>query len=501
MLNIEDFIGCRHSLLIAPAGYGKTYTIAQCLKFVIGKHLVLTHTNAGVGSILEKVKALNVPSANFQIMTISSFAQMLAIPFTKDLPKQEDKKFHKEVNKSATSLIKKTPFRRMLANSFTGLFVDEYQDCTLSQHSFIQELSEILPTHLLGDPMQGIFGFDKTDPIVDLENQEVMKNYLEHEFVLETPWRWNNQGKTALGDDLKKIRNQLSIDKTPLQDFSPYKNIVSMRFPKSQIYGASIKGGLKDTIYQLLNSSDNILFILSNSANRDARIGYVTTFSGRINLIESIDDKTFYVLSEMIDSFSTNGKSAISDIHNLLIELFSKTDIEKWVQQDRLTRKSKSSNDGKDFVNYEALGKMVDSYSANKELLYLCRILKLVPNLIHRQSNFRDVYYSLLNAIKNAYQNSSSVYDEMKQQRNITRRVGRKLYGKSIGTTLLTKGLECDTVVLLDESESPFDFKNQYVALTRGSKRVIVIQIDNNKGKNVPKQKSLEQLGQLSLWG
>lgn len=88
----------------------------------------------------------------------------------------------------------------------------------------------------------------------------------------------------------------------------------------------------------------------------------------------------------------------------------------------------------------------------------------------------------------------------MAANRNITRRVGRKLYGKSIGTTLLTKGLECDTVVLLEEE--PFDFKNQYVALTRGSKQVFVFQI--TKTRKSKKKKKLQtktvNLEQLSLW-
>jgi len=38
----------------------------------------------------------------------------------------------------------------------------------------------------------------------------------------------------------------------------------------------------------------------------------------------------------------------------------------------------------------------------------------------------------------------------MKKQKNILRRIGRKIFGKCMGTTLLTKGLEFDTVVILN---------------------------------------------------
>jgi DNA helicase-2/ATP-dependent DNA helicase PcrA len=38
----------------------------------------------------------------------------------------------------------------------------------------------------------------------------------------------------------------------------------------------------------------------------------------------------------------------------------------------------------------------------------------------------------------------------MKEIRNIKRRIGRKISGRCTGTTLLTKGLEFDTVAVLD---------------------------------------------------
>jgi DNA helicase-2/ATP-dependent DNA helicase PcrA len=54
------------------------------------------------------------------------------------------------------------------------------------------------------------------------------------------------------------------------------------------------------------------------------------------------------------------------------------------------------------------------------------------------------------------------------------RKVGRKMYGKYVGTTLLTKGLEFDTVIILEAEKFP-DPKNLYVAISRCSKRLIVL--------------------------
>ena len=62
----------------------------------------------------------------------------------------------------------------------------------------------------------------------------------------------------------------------------------------------------------------------------------------------------------------------------------------------------------------------------------------------------------------------------MENRRNKLRRVGRKVFGRCLGTTLLTKGLEFENVVVLNAHEFKCP-KHLYVALTRASKRLVVI--------------------------
>ena len=54
----DTFIINSPNVLVAPAGYGKTHTIASSVKALrakgIKRILVLTHTNAGITSIREK---------------------------------------------------------------------------------------------------------------------------------------------------------------------------------------------------------------------------------------------------------------------------------------------------------------------------------------------------------------------------------------------------------------------------------------------------------------
>ena len=53
----------------------------------------------------------------------------------------------------------------------------------------IMALAEVLPTHILGDPMQGIFNFNGT--LVDIDHD--LKD-IEYQLSLDTPWRWRKEG-------------------------------------------------------------------------------------------------------------------------------------------------------------------------------------------------------------------------------------------------------------------------------------------------------------------
>ena len=82
-----------------------------------------------------------------------------------------------------------------------------------------------------------------------------------------------------------------------------------------------------------------------------------------------------------------------------------------------------------------------------------------------------DIFSSVFACLKLANENATSVLEEMKKHKNRIRQVGRRIEGRCIGTTLLTKGLEFDTVVLIeaDKMKSSKDF---YVAISRACKEV-----------------------------
>jgi len=107
------------------------------------------------------------------------------------------------------------------------------------------------------------------------------------------------------------------------------------------------------------------------------------------------------------------------------------------------------------------------------ELINISKVFRLINNLPKNKCFRKELFSDLCKAIDNASLQGGVVYESMKNIRNIKRHIGKTIHGKSIGTTLLTKGLEFETVVVLDAQKIDCP-KNFYVAFTRASRRLIV---------------------------
>lgn len=80
---INNYLKDNRSLLIAPAGHGKTTLLIKCiLRLQMSKNiLILTHTHAGIASIKQKMSKERISLKNVSISTITGFAQHIAILF------------------------------------------------------------------------------------------------------------------------------------------------------------------------------------------------------------------------------------------------------------------------------------------------------------------------------------------------------------------------------------------------------------------------------------
>jgi DNA helicase-2/ATP-dependent DNA helicase PcrA len=467
-MSLNDFINNPKTLIVAPAGYGKTHTLANCISLYpnSGKQLVLTHTHAGIASIKEKIKAFNIPPSKYHIETITGFIQKYVLAFYcgNDLPQQDAPNYYEKLVEKARDIFKTKSVKRIIATSFNGLFVDEYQDCTISQHNIIAELSTVLPTHILGDPLQGIFGFN--EPLISFETH---LSEFENLPPLTTPWRWNRQNRHDLGNDLDLIRGKLIAGENI--SFSSFPSVETVICDENDWFKP--RTSYRDKIESLL-TENSLLFLHPNITSIHPRVKMIKQFQNRFSLLESIDDKQFYEYSRIIDGFVFD-TTLILQIKKLAYKLFNKTGLDNWFNERGFKRKTNDVDRSK-VIRIQAL---IEEYQNLHSQANLSKILKAIKNLSGVKNYRRELFSSLCKALELSKTDNISVFEAMKFHRNKIRRMGRKVIGKNIGTTLLTKGLEFDTVAILNAHQIR-DPKHLYVALTRASKRLVVFTQNDN---------------------
>lgn len=464
MFDIDKFMNAHRACLVAPAGYGKTHTIIECLKHSTSRQLVLTHTHAGVAALKTKILAANIPASRYELSTISAIAQRLSLFFTS--PDQvsnggaRNTQFFSWTLSRAKALLDCNFLKRVFAFSYGGIIVDEYQDCSIAQHELILSMAESLPLHVFGDPMQGIFCF-AGQPIVDFEKHLASFDMYE----LDTPYRWKDSNP-SLGKEIALLRTDLKNGEAI--DFSKLKVIQYEQVPM-----ANCQCRLSEICYHLKKDGATVI-IVSDSMNRAARVSVARMFVGRCSILEAIDDKEFYVQAASVDGLTTSNAMAV--LYAIATSIFLKTGVEVWLNCKGLIRKRREE-DKKAMRHLEA---SVMKLNEHPSPLCFGTCLSALHNLPNVTLLSHEKYYSLQSAIRIADNEGMSVVNAMIKERDIARSVGRKIRGFAVGTTLLTKGLEFDNVVVLDTGRK-FNFRDAidrrhfYVAISRASKKVCII--------------------------
>ena len=215
-----DILAIDCGTITAPAGCGKTHLIADALtRYTASKPiLVLTHTNAGVVALRSRLDKAGVPSRDYRLSTIDGWAMRLISTFPARggqepsiLELKKPKTDYPAIREAAWKLLKAGHISDVLKSSYSRLIVDEYQDCSIPQHAIIYYAAQTLPTCVLGDPMQAIFGFQGNA----LANWE--KHVCTHFPIagkLTTPWRWKNAGNDGFGLWLLDARERLQTGQT-----------------------------------------------------------------------------------------------------------------------------------------------------------------------------------------------------------------------------------------------------------------------------------------------
>lgn len=187
----DDVLACARGLVEAPAGCGKTYLLTRAAERHDGRRtLVLTHTRAGVWVIRDRIGTAAAQRPP-RIATLDGWMLWLLgrFPGASGFSRHEGHGVWKEARQAAACLVRDEGVRTLLRATYSLLLVDEYQDCNLDQHALVVALAEALPTVVLGDHMQRVFGFggDTLPAWSDVQAAFPLIG------VLAEPWRWRGQ--------------------------------------------------------------------------------------------------------------------------------------------------------------------------------------------------------------------------------------------------------------------------------------------------------------------
>lgn len=449
--------------VIAPAGFGKTYLIAESVKSCDNKQLILTHTFAGVDSIKVKLRAQDVPSYLYEVDTIASFALKLVKSYPVSCGWSIDEPVSKDdwkvLYEKATQLLCYSFVKRVFSSSYAGTFVDEYQDCSEQQHLLVKAISELKPVRIVGDPLQAIFDFDG-QKVVDWE-KDIYPNF-DKMGELTTPWRWKLAGMEELGQWLFNIRENIAagvLPKAP-RNLKGFEHVVRdldnvkdfERF--NEFRNKAKEAGTCIVVYPGSGQYKNKTHLASKF------------LSGSYTSIEEIEGKAVARVAEkLMKAKSNNTKLAvvvefIKTCMTAVAGILPKKTLEGQVA--KVSAKTR----------YPSIVARANCYIANGKMsVLICFIKELIAckeTKVYRQ-DLLSRFVSLL-----GYALEDTLEEAFKRYKQDFRHSGRRI-GKSnqIGTTLLVKGLEyTHCIVAYPTKMTPKEF---YVALTRGTHSVTVI--------------------------
>lgn len=457
-----DLLAIQRGSVTAPAGCGKTQLIADALKSHPGgrPYLVLTHTNAGVAALRARLKRAGVPSSAYRLSTIDGFSMRLIAKFPARsghppqlLELRNPNSDYPAIRVAARNLLEAGHVRQAFAATYAHLLVDEYQDCSLIQHAIVSVLSESLPTCVLGDPLQAIFGF--------AGNQLVHWGaHVEARFpaagALATPWRWRRAGAENLGQWLLSLRPLLSAGQP-----------IDLRNAPSEVRWVQLSRGTEAQqrlIAARTNApgSEGTVLVIGDSMNVQGRHQLTSQTPGAM-AVEAVDLRDLVTFARRFDL------QAPDALQNL-VEFASA--VMTGVGASNLITRVGSLRSGRARTAATPLESIAMTFEAERTM---SRALELV-NMLAEHAETRVYRPEILHCCRSAMQavitSGQDFVSATLQARERNRHLGRSMPRRSVGSTLLLKGLEADIAVVLQPEA--MTAQNLYVAFTRGAKGLVV---------------------------
>ena len=455
-----DIFQARLGSVTAPAGCGKTQLIADTLIHHNDNKpvLVLTHTNAGVTALRTRFQRGGIPSSAYRVSTIDGFAMRLAAKFplraglnSRVLELANPNSDYPAIRNAVLVLLQAGHISDPIASTYSRLLVDEYQDCTVTQHAIVCLIAQTLATCIFGDPMQAIFGF--RDPLVHWEREAQVA--FPPIGVLQTPWRWRLAGMDKLGDWLLQARTSLLAgEPVDLRDAPEGVQWVQLT------HGMELQQRLMAARTEAPNRDGRVL-VIGDSINVNGRHQLTMQTPGATS-VEAVDLKDLVIFARQFDLASPNALRMLADFATTVMTGVGTANLLARVETIRGSRARTPATPA------EASAVAFVAAPSHTTSIDLLQHLANQPGARVYRPEVLDCGISALRSAGGEDGLIGAAIKARERNRHLSRPLGRR----AVGSTLLLKGLEADVAVILEPER--MTAQHLYVALTRGARRVIV---------------------------
>lgn len=457
-----DLFAISHGSVTAPAGCGKTQLIADTLAVRAGSKpvLVLTHTNAGVAALRARLSRASIPASVYRLSTIDGFAMRLAgnFPLRSGLPAlalelANPNRDYPVIRAAAATLLQAGHLNQSLRATYERLLVDEYQDCNVAQHSIVSWLAQVLPTCVLGDPMQAIFGF-AGNQLVNWQTD--VETYFPPIGAMQTPWRWRKAGTENFGQWLLHVR-------ALLQSGQP----VDLHSAPSEVQWVPLHAATA------ADQRRQAARIRGRDANESVLvIGDARNVQGRYDLTSQTPGATVVERVDLVEFIQFARQFAPVDAQSLKPLVDFAATIMTGVGAVALLNRVSILREGRARTAATAIEIAAIAFASSPSLDAAARFLQVLSLQPGTHIYRPEVLRICIAALQVSATGTTTFLQAALQARERQRHLARPLSRRAVGSTLLLKGLEADIAVILEPQA--MTAQNLYVAMTRGARQLVV---------------------------
>ncbi|NPD32686.1 AAA family ATPase [Eggerthellaceae bacterium zg-997] len=471
-----DILSAAPCSIELPAGTGKTQLITSVTNLAgnFGKKtLILTHTNAGVSVIKDRLRRFGVDPSKYSVFTICAWAERIshAYPLLSEIDietARSEPDYFTQCILGAVKLCSSDAFGSVILASYSLILIDEYQDCDMVQHRLAIALRDIIGSvAVFGDRLQRIFDFKGQqfpDWALDVESSFTPLGSLEPK-----PHRWSKANPELGRWLLEYVRPELMAGKH--LDFASF-DVANV---KHILSGSSQEEVIKSA-YAMRRRSKSAAVLCPNlplafSERLSKRL------AGSFELVEEMEGK---FARERLASFPSQGSPGekakwlaelARDCHSRLSKVLDGP-VLRALQKGKSLDRYLSAKARKDFadvlINLGLASREFDKAAFKKVRV---SISNRCGSCLVRREAWNDALFAIETFLDTG-EDPIPAFERTKAN-DWHRRY--KPTSFKVSRVLLVKGLEFDSVAVVKASDQKaYSKENLYVALTRPTRQLVL---------------------------